>query len=177
MSLQDALHAARRAQRELADATARARQEKLDQAERELQLRLEAVGYLAPLGGERLVQVDSDEICLPVGVFAGGDRFQSPDGRRWCVVDEQPCWIVGDEIDRITDPVLLLADGRVGQFTPDPAGLTRLDPRRDGHEGREFVSYIPLGGPPRWTLTEEMLAHMIVRYERAHADRARRGPH
>jgi hypothetical protein len=175
VSLQDALRDARRFHRGQDDETARRREEERDRVERERQLRLEAVGYLKSLGGEVLVEVEPDEMCQYGGAFKDADRFRDPDGKIWRVVGEQRCWIAGDESGDVADPWLLLADGRVGRFIPHPVPLTRLDPRRDGHQGREFVSRMPLGEPPRWALTEQLLAYMIVRYERARASAARGG--
>ena len=169
MSLQDALCEARRFSRAQDDEAARRQKEERDRVECERQLRIEAVGYLKSVGGEVLVEVESDEMCQYGEVLKDADRFRDPGGKIWRVVGEQPCWIAGDEPGDVADPWLLLADGRVGRFIPHPLPLARLDPRRDGHRGREFVSHMPLGEAPRWALTEQLLASMIVRYERARA--------
>ncbi|GAA1982965.1 hypothetical protein [Amycolatopsis minnesotensis] len=167
--LQKALREQRRVRRERDDDEARRRQAERDHRTREQQIRTEAIEHLHALGGELLVELDADETCRHSDAFTNADRFRSEDGTLWRVMGEQRCWVLDDHPDDVTAPWLLLADGRVAQFRPPSPPLTRLDPRRDGFQGREFATARSIHGEPRWTITEGLLAHVIVQYERRSA--------
>jgi len=166
MDLEDALRDARRTAAEIAADKAEPQRIAREQRRREEQLIEQALEHLRPLGSDRFVVVDRAAHCEGSPAFRDADRFRGADGELWRVVEDYPCWVVGDDPADLDHLWLLLDEGRIGKFA-NTGALTRLDPRQGGPRGREFVSTLPLA-PGFWTaVDEQILAWTIVRHEQA----------
>lgn len=166
MDLEDALRDARRTAAEIAAANAEPQRLVQEQRRREDQLVAQALEHLRPLGGDRFVVVYRDAFCED-SPFRDNDRFRSPDGELWRVVEDYPCWVMSDDPGDLDHLWLLLDDGLIGRCTSPAHTLTRLDPRQGVSRGREFVSTLPLAPGFVTTVDEQILAWTIVRYEQA----------
>jgi len=180
VSLDDAINAIHRQNEYQEREAAKKRQQLREEDEQVRQLCLEAVERLAGLGNEEFVRVEPKRRML-------WPPYRDPQGNRYAVVSRRRCWMIVDisgirESDREArgpirkSPVLLLSDGTLGRFWPEPLGLRATS--WDEERAVEYVSSVDLdpAGRDNFTigsynsnfvmLVKDRLAHAVVAYQR-----------
>lgn len=173
MSLEEAIRARRIFKDEIeAERTAPQRLQ-AERCERERMATNEALEYFRRLPSDLWVLTETDEMCQDIPALSGGDRFTNEAGEVFRAVEEHRCWVLGDDIDAPNDPkhpLWLLVDhdgeGLLGKFVTREQ-LTRVDPRKEPHKGREFVTDSSLRLGLDWEMKAEYFAAVIVDYERS----------
>lgn len=180
VSLDDAINAIHRQNEYEEREAARKRQQLREEDEKVRDLCLEAAERLAKLGNEEFVRVEPKRRML-------WPPYRDPQGGRYAVVSRRRCWVIVD-ISGIRDsdreahgpvrksPVLLLSDGTLGRFWPEPLGLRATS--WDDDQAFEYVSSVDLDPAGRDNfslgshnsdfvlLVKDRLAHAVVSYER-----------